>query len=109
MDTDTERGVYKKYDVKRRNDPDGKHDECSYFVLDLHHDVHARNALAAYADSCEDDYPDLASDLRRMLTGTVGFFRGQTVPFEHDGIPPRWDVRNPGHPNHVPDAEIGPG
>lgn len=67
VDPDTERGLYHKYDVRRVNDPEGKHDECWYFVLDPHHDEHARNALAAYIDSCEDEYPGLASDLRRNL------------------------------------------
>lgn len=68
-DSDTERGLYHKYDVRRVNDPEGKHDECWYFVLDPRHDEHARHALAAYADSCEDAYPYLAHDLRRLLSG----------------------------------------
>lgn len=76
-DPDTDRGLYGKYRVERREDPTGKHDACSYFVLDLHHDEHARNALASYADSCESDYPLLAADLRRMLIGTTGIFRGE--------------------------------
>lgn len=48
------RGPYKvgklehRYDVKKVNDPTGKHDECPYFVLDIRHDEAARFALRAY-------------------------------------------------------------
>jgi len=61
--SDRNKGFYNKFDVKRRNDVDGKHDECSYFVLDLKHDPFAKMALAVYAFQCRDKYPLLALDL----------------------------------------------
>lgn len=61
------RGLYEKFVVQRTDGSSakgGKHDGCAYFVLDVSHDPHALAALRAYADSCEDDYPMLADDLR---------------------------------------------
>lgn len=49
--------------------PGGKHDGCSYFVLDLDHDLYAIPALEAYAIACEDDLPRLAGDLRDLIAG----------------------------------------
>ena len=63
MDGDNTRGLYRKYEVTRLNDPEGKHANCDYFVLDLKHDRHASSALMAYIDSCKEDYPELAIDL----------------------------------------------
>lgn len=60
---DHQRGLYGKYRVERI---DGKR-KGPYFVLAYTTDPHARAALAAYADSCEDEYPLLAADLRREL------------------------------------------
>lgn len=63
---DKTRGIYNKFLVRRRDGKDApgeKHDGCEYFVLDLTHDRHATAALAAYADSCRDEYPLLAKDL----------------------------------------------
>lgn len=60
-------GIYNKFTVRRTDGKDaagGKHDGCEYFVLDITHDFHAREALLAYANSCHEDYPQLASDLR---------------------------------------------
>jgi hypothetical protein len=60
------RGLYQKYLVHRTDGSDakgGKHHGCSYFVLDLCCDPHARAAIKAYADSCKADYPKLAADL----------------------------------------------
>jgi len=68
---DAERGIYDKYRVQRLNDSTNKHAECSYFVLDLVHDRHAKAALEAYADSCEAEFPELARDLRRIDGGAV--------------------------------------
>lgn len=65
---DQERGLYRKYDVKRVGDPVGKHDHCKYFVLDLTHDKHAIRALHRYVYSCESEFPQLARDLRTLLT-----------------------------------------
>ena len=63
-------GLYNKYIVYRGDGADRlgeKHDGCDYFVLDITHDPHALPALIAYADSCEQDYPLLAQDLRRKV------------------------------------------
>ncbi|PQM45691.1 hypothetical protein C1Y40_04135 [Mycobacterium talmoniae] len=64
--TDRERGLYDKYRVERA---DGKA-KGPYFVLAYTTDPHAAVALAAYADSCEADYPMLAADLREALEST---------------------------------------
>lgn len=67
---DAKRGLYSKYSVRRvdgSSDPGGKHEHCMYYVLDLEHDKHAKAALAAYAKSCEKEYPKLAADLRGMV------------------------------------------
>lgn len=64
---DKSRGLYNKFVVERRDgssDIGGKHYGCEYFVLDLTHDKHAAAALRAYADSCAEEYPLLAADLR---------------------------------------------
>lgn len=69
-------GLYAKYDVKRSNgssEPGGKHEKCRYFVLDLDHDKHAKEAIRSYASSCEKDYPALADDLRLMLRPPSAF------------------------------------
>lgn len=64
---DQERGLYRKFKVTRCNDPEGKHDECEYFVLDLQHDQFARAALRAYVDACQTEFPALAADLCALL------------------------------------------
>lgn len=65
-DPDTERGLYGKYLVfKAGGGMEPVTDPC--FVLRYTTDPHARAALAAYADSCEADYPQLAADLRMRL------------------------------------------
>ena len=64
---DNERGIYKKYNVERLNDPEGKHKACAFFVLDLDHDPYAIPALKAYAEACKDEYPELAKDLEWVL------------------------------------------
>ncbi len=77
-----ERGLYDKFRRIERTDgksaPGEKHDGCEYFVLDLTHDVHAKAALLAYADSCESEYPKLAADLRDRAyivgSGNVRYF-----------------------------------
>lgn len=65
VDDDQRRGFYRKYDVRRLNDPDGKHAECEYFVLDLTHDKFAGPALRSYAVACAEEFPALAADLER--------------------------------------------
>lgn len=59
-------GIYKKYDVKRVDDPNNKHPDCEYFVLDLTHDKYAIPALIAYANACSKEFPALATDLREI-------------------------------------------
>lgn len=69
--SDEKRGLYRKYKVERvdgSSKPEGKHEDCQYFVLDMEHDPHARVALRAYADSCKKDFPGLAKDLRKVTT-----------------------------------------
>ena len=62
------KGLYQKFQIIQRTDgqsePGKKHFGCDYFVLDLTHDPHAREAVLAYANSCASDYPMLARDLR---------------------------------------------
>lgn len=69
---DKTRGLYEKF-VVRRTDlsdlPGGKHDGCEYFVLDLTHDKHAEPAIRAYAESCKSEFPQLSSDLFRLVSG----------------------------------------
>lgn len=59
-------GLYGKYRVAKRDgspvDP-----EAEYFVLRLDKDPHAVNAALAYADSVEDENPQLAADLRSAV------------------------------------------
>lgn len=58
-------GIYHKFNVTRvdgAHQPGHKHDGCKYFVLDLTHDKHAPAAMAAYAESCRENYPALAHD-----------------------------------------------
>lgn len=62
---DRQRGLYAKYHVTRT---DGK-EKGPYFVLAYTSDPHAAVALAAYAKSCEQDFPKLAADLRETLRG----------------------------------------
>lgn len=61
--SDEERGLYRKYYVRRLNDPTGKHKNCLYFVLDLTHDPYAIPAAQTYADACRGRYPILAEEL----------------------------------------------
>jgi len=67
-------GMYAKFETRRldgRDLPGGDKDGASYFVLDYAQDPYARIALSAYADACENDLPQLASDLRAELERTV--------------------------------------
>ena len=61
-------GLISKYDVTRRDDPDGKHDDCRFFVLDPQHDPIARDALATYAAHAKArGYTALSRDLSLWL------------------------------------------
>lgn len=67
---DQDRGVYRKYKVTRADGSSkkgGKHEACTYFVLDLEHDPFALPALKAYADACAATHPELAKEIRRIL------------------------------------------
>ena len=71
--SDRDRGIYKKFHVLRADGKSAegeKHENCSYFVLDLDHDKHAIPALLAYAESCQDEFPILARELRHKVTLT---------------------------------------
>lgn len=84
--TKSPKGVYRKYLVKRLRDREGKHRRCEYFVLDLDHDPHAAAALLAYANSCDEEHPELAADLRSRIV------------VHHSGVPmiaPRGMWKNP--------------
>lgn len=62
-------GIYEKYTVTRTDgtdQPGGKHHGDKYFVLELT-DKHAMPAISAYANSCQDEYPALAKDLRGIV------------------------------------------
>jgi hypothetical protein len=80
--TDTRNtGLTHKYDVRRRDGKDApgqRHHLDWLFVLDIAHDWHAREALAAYAKSCRTEYPQLSEDLRQMLT-KIPFVHPQTI------------------------------
>lgn len=69
-ETEKQVGLYNKYRVERTDGssaPNGKHEFCGYFVLDLNHDRFARPALLAYASACQDEYPVLANDLYKKV------------------------------------------
>ena len=85
--TDQRKGSYHKYRVERRDGstaPGRKHARCAYFVLDLMHDEFAVAALAAYADSCQEKYPELAAELRSLDVGTsCSSCKGDGVRIDH--------------------------
>lgn len=62
-------GLEYKYTVKRNWDPENKHKDCFYFVLDITHDKHARKALKKYIKLCWKEHPVLAADLLGVLNG----------------------------------------
>jgi len=64
-------GIYRKFVVERADGSsgaDGKHRDCTYFVLDWKHDRFAVHAARAYAAACEAEYPALAEDLLRRAS-----------------------------------------
>jgi hypothetical protein len=73
-------GLFQKFWVRRvdgRDRPGGDREGAVYFVLDVVHDTeHAAAALAAYADSCQEEQPTLASALDLLVaeldSGTPG-------------------------------------
>jgi hypothetical protein len=70
----TERGLmdtrpyYNKFLVVRRET--GEEVTEPTFTLIPSHDKHAKVALLAYADACEDDNPALANDLRTLVVAS---------------------------------------
>lgn len=81
--SDRERGLYQKFIVTRADgtsEPGQKHEECSYFTLDLVHDKHAAAALGAYAQSCRAEYPELAKDLDVLAGRLVEFWSEKSGP-----------------------------
>ena len=67
------RGLHAKYKVERTDgDPEGKHRNCSYFVLDLDHDDAAIPAIEEYAHHVAETRPELAKDLRFMAVQIRG-------------------------------------
>ena len=68
--SNSEQGLYTKFRVARIDGRDvagGDRHGARYFVLDLDHDEHALPAIRAYIESCEDEYPSLAGDLRAQV------------------------------------------
>jgi hypothetical protein len=67
MDT---RGLYRKFEIRRTDgssEPGGRHEGCTYFVLDIEHDKHAKAALEAYAKDCLEERPMLSKDLLSVV------------------------------------------
>lgn len=67
--SDKYQGIYKKFTVERtdgKSAPGEKHENCEYFVIDMTHDKYAPDAIKAYAEACQIEYPALAADLMCM-------------------------------------------
>lgn len=75
-DIKPDNGLERRYAVKRLADPEGKHDGCDFFVLDLVHDRFAYNALAAYALACFAEFPQPASDLHSRAQSMIATVEG---------------------------------
>lgn len=59
------RGLYEKYEVTK---VDGNTDpEADYFVLRIDKDPHARKAAIFYAESIQDENPNLSFDIMRRI------------------------------------------
>lgn len=72
-------GLYQKFKVYRLDGsdaPGNKHHGCEYFVIDMHHDPHAKAALVAYAEDCKTTHPELSNDLLK-------FCGVKRKPFQH--------------------------
>jgi hypothetical protein len=64
-------GLYQKYFVVRRDDPDGTHDYCYYFVIDVLHDAFAEETIKFYIEKIKESMPNLAEGLQKMLDNPV--------------------------------------
>jgi len=60
-------GLYPKYQVQKIHDPENRHIDCEFFVLDLRHDPAARFAARGYATFISKENPELAKDIRNMV------------------------------------------
>lgn len=87
QDTQNTTGLFHKFHVSRvdgKDAPGEKHHGARYFVLDLDNDPHSRPALRAYAESCEEALPQLATELLdqidRILPGTFITVPKTTLP-----------------------------
>jgi hypothetical protein len=68
--SDNTKGLYKKFIVTRTDGASGpgmKHEDCSYFVLDLDHDPYAKAALTMYALACAETHPQLSKELLELV------------------------------------------
>ena len=86
-------GIYRKFTVMRTDgssEQGGKHEYCSYFVLDWEHDPFAVPAALAYASACEATYPELAKDLRDHARAHWNAITAQEVtgPISETGTAP---------------------
>lgn len=68
-DPDAQRGLYRKYELHRVSENGDRRYQVTdpFFVLRYTTDPHASAALLAYADACEADSPQLATDLRQAV------------------------------------------
>lgn len=68
-EADKDLGLYAKYKkIERVEDPEGKHADCRYFVLDPQHDPIARQALQTYMHGAtKSGFIALADDLKTWL------------------------------------------
>lgn len=62
-------GLEGRYEVRKVDDPTGKHDQCRYFVLDPQHDPLAAAALRYYAQRTP--HRALSRDLHDWLDNLV--------------------------------------
>jgi hypothetical protein len=98
-------GLYEKFVVTRTDNkhlPGEKHEHCKYFVLDLNHDKHAPAAIAAYAESCKDEYPALATDLRSWLVKDGKRIEG----YDSYAFAEKFEIANPVAPTAAVDANV---
>lgn len=72
MTMDITKGLEARYEVRKINDLEGKHNDCPYFVLDPIHDLMAREALKYYMGLARKmGYVILANDLSKLLWRTA--------------------------------------
>jgi len=90
-----QQGVFRKFNVQRTDgsdQPGGKHHGCEYFVLDVAHDQHAKQALEAYAVACATTHPQLSADMQERYglqaqaaaSGPLGFQTRRAIKAEDE-------------------------